>query len=113
MLEHTKTPPTDLFRVICSMEKAQEIRNYLVQMGCMIVDETEDTSNVLPNLTPAVALSGARYRENLTQQQLSDLTGIPRRHLSEMEHGKRTIGKLNSRRLGKALNVDPKRFLSV
>ena len=57
------------------------------------------------------ALVGFRYREGLTQTQLSQMTGIPQRHLSEMENGKRPIGKEMAKRLGKALNVGYKVFL--
>lgn len=57
------------------------------------------------------ALAGARYREGLTQIQLSEMTGIPQRHISEMENGKRTIGKEMAKRLGKALNINYKVFL--
>ncbi len=56
-------------------------------------------------------LAGARYREGLTQVQLAERTGIPQRHISEMEHGKRTIGREMARRLGKALNIGYKVFL--
>lgn len=62
---------------------------------------------------PGVLLSGARYRENLTQVQLSEKTGIPRRHLSEMENGKRPIGKKNARLLAEVLGIDPRHLLSV
>lgn len=54
----------------------------------------------------SVALAGYRYRENLTQQKLSELTGIPQRHLSEMENGKRGIGKENAIKLAEALHCD-------
>lgn len=57
------------------------------------------------------ALAGFRYREGLTQTQLSQMTGIPQRHLSEMENGKRPVGKEMAKRLGKALNVGYKVFL--
>ncbi|MFZ3115607.1 MAG: helix-turn-helix transcriptional regulator [Syntrophales bacterium] len=57
------------------------------------------------------ALAGARYREGLTQMQLSELTGIPQRHISEMENGKRIIGKEMAKCLGKALNIGYKMFL--
>jgi DNA-binding XRE family transcriptional regulator len=57
------------------------------------------------------ALAGARCREDLTQTQLSEMTGIPQRHISEMENGKRTIGKEMAKRLGKALNISYKVFL--
>ncbi|OQX04830.1 MAG: transcriptional regulator [Desulfobulbaceae bacterium A2] len=59
----------------------------------------------------AVALRGLRCRENLTQRQLAEATGIPQRHLSEMENGKRPIGKERAKVLGKALNADYRRFL--
>jgi DNA-binding XRE family transcriptional regulator len=59
----------------------------------------------------AVALKGYRYREDLTQQQLADLTGIPQRHISEMENGKRGIGKDNALKLAKALEIDYRIFL--
>jgi len=56
-------------------------------------------------------LAGARYREGLTQIALSRLSGIPQRHISEMENGKRSIGKEMAKRLGKALNISYKVFL--
>jgi len=57
------------------------------------------------------ALAGTRYREGLTQIQLSEMTGIPQRHISEMENGKRPIGKEMAKRLGKVLNISYKIFL--
>jgi len=59
----------------------------------------------------SVALKGFRYRENLTQQQLAGLTGIPQRYISEMENDKRGIGKDNALKLAKALNTDYRLFL--
>ncbi|MEK7826612.1 MAG: helix-turn-helix transcriptional regulator [Thermodesulfobacteriota bacterium] len=60
---------------------------------------------------PGVCLRGARYREGITQKQLADMIGIPQRHISMMENGKRTIGKEMAKRLGKALNISYKVFL--
>ena len=34
------------------------------------------------------------------------MTGIPQRHISEMEHGKRPIGKERAKKLAKVLKVD-------
>lgn len=65
------------------------------------------------DMSPAAMLRGARYREDMTQEQLAKATGIPRRHISEMENNKRPIGKQNARKLAEVLNVDPRRFLSV
>lgn len=53
-----------------------------------------------------IYLRGIRYREDLTQKQLSALVGIPQRHISEMENGKRPIGKENAKKLAKVLNCD-------
>jgi hypothetical protein len=56
-------------------------------------------------------LKGARLREELTQKQLSEKTGIPQRHISEMETGKRAIGKKNAKLFSNALNIDYRIFL--
>lgn len=55
-------------------------------------------------LTPGAMLKGARGKQGLTQKELSRLTGIPQRHISEMENGKRPIGKETVRKLANALN---------
>ena len=60
---------------------------------------------------PGGSLLGARTKEGMTQTRLSELSGIPQRHLSMMEHGKRPIGKKNARLLAKVLNVDYRVFL--
>ena len=60
---------------------------------------------------PASVLRGARSKEELTQARLAELTGIPQRHISEMENGKRTIGKEAAKKLAKALNTDYRVFL--
>ncbi|MBU4232161.1 MAG: helix-turn-helix domain-containing protein [Proteobacteria bacterium] len=52
----------------------------------------------------STVLSGARFREGLTQAQLATMIGAKPSHISEMEHGKRPIGKEIAKRLGKALN---------
>ncbi len=56
-------------------------------------------------------LSGARHREKLTQRELAQKTNIPQRHISEMENGKRTIGKKNAKALAKVLKTDYRVFL--
>jgi len=58
-----------------------------------------------------IALRSYRTREGLTQVQLARMTGIPQRHISEMENGKRGIGKERARILAKALKVSDYRLL--
>lgn len=57
-----------------------------------------------------IAIRGYRYREGLNQKQLSEITGIPQRHISEMG-GKRAVGKERVKKLAKALNADYRSFL--
>jgi predicted RNase H-like HicB family nuclease len=52
------------------------------------------------------AIRGYRYREGLTQLQLAAITGISRRHISDMENGRRPIGKEDAKKLAQALNAD-------
>jgi ribosome-binding protein aMBF1 (putative translation factor) len=62
-------------------------------------------------IRPMDVLKGARYREGLTQAQLASKVGIKATHISEMERGKRPIGKEMAKRLAKALNARYKVFL--
>lgn len=118
MWEHTKTRPTsaapgveaDIFRVVCPIDHAEAIKKYLISQGCTL-EELVDPSAVFPERSPATLLRGSRNREGLTQQQLADMCSISRHHISEMESGKRTIGKQNACKLGEALKVDPRLFL--
>jgi DNA-binding XRE family transcriptional regulator len=58
-----------------------------------------------------VALRAYRTREGLTQKQLAGLTGIPQHHISEMENGKRSIGKERAKKLAEALHCDYRQLL--
>jgi DNA-binding XRE family transcriptional regulator len=62
---------------------------------------------------PGSYLAGFRHREGMTQMKLAEHSGIPRRHISEMENGRRPIGKANAKKLAEALNIDPRLLLSV
>lgn len=79
------------------------------------VEESVPWRECFPEVTdenlPGTALAGARAKEGFTQRQLTQLTGIPQRHISEMENGKRTIGKERAKRLAEVLKVNYKVFL--
>ena len=79
----------------------------LLSKSTLIPDEPE----IYPHFSGGVALRGARKREGLTQKQLAGLLGINQTHISEMEHGKRPIGKEMARRLAIVLGVDYRVFL--
>lgn len=58
-----------------------------------------------------LALRAYRFREGLTQKQLVELTGISQHHISELETGKRTIGKERAKKLAEALHCDYRQLL--
>ena len=63
-------------------------------------------------MTPGKALRIYRENAGLTQAALGErMGGIPRQHISNMENGKRPIGKENAKRLAAALHVDYQVFL--
>jgi len=66
---------------------------------------------VFPDFHIGHALRGLRSREELTQKQLSEMIGVTPSHISEMENGKRSIGKNMAKRLAKALRAEYKVFL--
>jgi len=58
-------------------------------------------------------LKGKRLREELTQKQLSEKTGIPQRHISEMETSKSQVGRKRAEILGDALNISDCRIFGI
>ncbi|MDY6905578.1 MAG: helix-turn-helix transcriptional regulator [Thermodesulfobacteriota bacterium] len=116
MLEHTKKRPTK--RVVLTfsgpVSKKDKAVELMESLGFMDTSDSVSWRDAFPEYRdnePGTALAGARYKEDLTQRQLSDLTGIPQRHISEMENGKRTIGRKNARLLADALNIDYRVFM--
>ncbi len=126
-MEHTKKPPTEAVNMtftgpVAMMQKALEAMQAL---GFKKVEEPPLVSGVEDSIPwresahfkdmpfPGSYLAGLRHREDMTQSELAERTGIPRRHISEMENGKRPIGKQNARKLAEALGADPRILLSV
>ena len=58
-----------------------------------------------------VMLRGARYKEDITQRELAIAIGISQHHISEMENGKRPIGKEMAKRLAEFFKTDYRVFL--
>jgi len=103
-----------LFFVSCPASNSNQIKQYLEKHGCVFIDDGQDWMNakgLFAERTPANMLIGARGKESISQMQLSELTGIPRRHISDMENGRRPIGKQNAQKFGKALNINYRLFL--
>lgn len=115
-MHHTETfnvviagrrPQTFVF----SSDRKSEVKKLLTRMQRMDEDDSIPAEEVLPEAFdpvkgPAMALRGLRHREGVSQKQLAERLGIRQHHLSEMEHGKRSIGKAMAKKLAEALNAD-------
>jgi len=120
MLARTKTHHTDkgLISLTLHVPKAlvPSIREYadnlIKQASGESIPWRESLGRYLPNNSiAAVCLQSARTSKGLTQKQLADLADIPQRHISEMEHSKRNIGKERAIRLANVLDTDYRLFL--
>ena len=115
MLEPTKEQITQDFAELCRRYQLPDEKISKIRDAVTAILEAEDESlpleEVFPDLHPGSAIRGLRLREGLTQEQLARLLGIKRTNLSEMENGKRPIGKNMAKRLAQALKTDYKAFL--
>lgn len=59
------------------------------------------------HITPGDSVRIAREILNLSQNQLSDLCGIPQSTLSAIESGKTSLGVERAKKLAQVLNVHP------
>jgi plasmid maintenance system antidote protein VapI len=89
-----------------------EVKEVLASYGAIAAEpESVPWEEVYPDFNGSVALRGARKREGLTQKELARLVEVSQTHISEMEHGKRPIGKDMAKRLAKILKADYRIFL--
>lgn len=97
------------------IEKKEAAEKALRSFGFTELNDSIPWRNLFPDVKdsdlPGISLRGSRMKEGMTQKQLAEKTGIPQRHISEMENGKRPIGKKHALLFGKALNIGYKVFL--
>ena len=129
MLEPTKKQTTEEFADLCFRVPAvhadriravvdnilaligNEDKGMLANAGQDEEDRLYSIDEVFPDFHPGDTLKGARLMHDLTQAQLAAMIGVKASHISEMEKGKRPIGKEMARRLAKALNTSYQVFL--
>jgi len=58
-----------------------------------------------------LVLQGARLKSDMTQKEVAEKINVKPHHISEMEHGKRPIGKVMAHRLAKIFDMDYRLFL--
>lgn len=113
-MEPTKKPRTESAHFVGSAKKLQELRAYAAKIGVYESGDGIPWRDAFPEFKDNEAgtiLSGYRHREGMTQMQLAEATGIPQRHISEMENGKRIIGVVSAKKLSAALHCDHRRLL--
>ncbi len=109
MLERTKKHRTDVAYFSGATDKLQQLREYAAKIGLAESSDSIPWREAFPEFKDNEAgtlISGYRHREGLTQIQLAELAGIPQRHISEIERGKRIIGKDRARKLAEVLHCD-------
>ena len=114
MQARTKKRPTEDVQFTGAPEKVRELRRFAASLGLREIDRATPWRDSFPEAAqnlPGTALKGARTKEGLTQAALGEAAGIPQRHVSEMENGKRPIGKETARKLAAVLHVDYRVFL--
>ena len=114
-MEPTKEQIIQDFAELCRRYRLPDEKISKIRDAVAAILEAEDESlpleEVFPDLHQGSAIRGLRLRDGLTQEQLARLLGIKRTNLSEMENGKRPIGKNMAKRLAQVLKTDYKVFL--
>ncbi len=120
------TPNSNLVEISFtgSLDKLDDAIQNMLKLGFIHTNSSqshpppEDTipwREAFPEITSiqenGIVLKETRKLMKLTQKQLADLTGIPQRHISEMESAKRPIGKETAKKLADALDVNYRLFL--
>lgn len=119
MLELTKKQTTGRYAEICIRVPVKQVGKIVEATKCFLrlaghevreVNEEGDdlysVSEVFPESHPGRVLRGFRSREDMTQAALAEKAGLKPHHISEMENGKRSIGKDVAKRLADALGMD-------
>jgi len=84
--------------------------------GDNLVDafETQWYKGVKEKMTPGTYLRIYRENKGLTQRELGEaLGGIPRQHISNMEHGRRSISLKMAKKLSSLLNAPIEKFIET
>lgn len=110
MLELTRTPRTDgtvALSVVVPAGRADAVARAIEEAA----RDSVPADAVFPESTPGSVLRGARGLREMTQAELAGRIGVRASHISDMERGRRPIGKAMARKLGEALDYPWKALL--
>jgi len=71
----------------------------------------ESAKKDIKKYSEGLILRGARHKAEVTQKDLAEALGISQHHISEMENGKRPIGKEMAKRFASFFKTDYRVFL--
>ena len=97
------------------VSKRQQVEKFIFSQEIQ-EDKPVPAEKVLPILIddtqrPATMLRASRYKADMTQKTLATVLKIKQPHLSEMENGKRLIGKKMAHRLADVFHCNYRVFL--
>ena len=81
----------------------------MINDTCTVDEFIQECFGNLPQ--GAIALKGLRNREGLTQSKLGEILGIQQTNISQMERGKRSIGKASAKKIAELFHSDYRIFL--
>lgn len=85
---------------------------YRVEDDEELIDSDEVFSELNAQHTkPGALLKGVRVRENLTQAEMANKLGVTQSDISQMESGRRAIGKIIAKRIEALFDVNYRLFL--
>lgn len=111
MSDHTKTRPTRTRRRLVKTPKVANRKRSSTEKETFISWRKALAAHLEEHGEGAVLLRGSRYKADMSQKELADAIGVKQHHISEMENGKRAIGKEIAQRLGKFFSIDYRVFL--
>lgn len=95
---HSYIPPTAIKYLETFLNKYSESEN---------VDWTVVAKDSIATHKQAgMVLRGARFRENMSQKELSKLSGVSQDNISRIENGKRSVGEVVAKKLAKPLKIN-------
>ena len=120
MSAHTRTHPTEHQTNILNMQYNGDLYQFPIEVAKKYRVEEKNISAdkvfkiINEKYTKAGALlAGVRFRENLTQVQMAKKLKVTQSDISQMENGKRKIGRIIAKRIAKLFGTSYESFLST
>ena len=108
-----------VIKVVSQFKISRRLKKKIEESLKLAVDETKAVDELLEKIgkdipwadTPRGSLVAYMTGQSFTQKKISEMSGIPQGHISQMVNGKRSIGPAVAKKLGRAFRVDYHKFL--